>query len=435
MALVAIVGRPNVGKSQLFNRLIGERKAIVDDREGVTRDRVYGKTDWNGKEFTVVDTGGYVEGSDDVFEKEIREQVQMAIDDADVILFVVDATTGITPLDREVAGMLRKTKKPVLLVVNKVDNAMKQENVWEFYELGLDEVFPVSAINGSGTGDLLDAVVEKLPGDKKEEEKDDETPVFAVVGRPNTGKSTFINTLFGEKRNVVADIPGTTRDTVKWKYNKYGREFYIVDTAGMRRKKNVKDDVEYYSVLRSIKAIENADVVLLMLDATRGMESQDLNIFEIAKKNNKGIVILVNKWDLVEKDTHTAKEYTEYIKEKIAPFTDVPIVFISAKDKKRILKAIDEALHVYENRKRKIKTSELNQVLLPIIKDNPPPATKGKYIKIKYITQLPTHSPKFAFFANLPQYIKEPYKRFLENQIRSHWDFTGVPIEIYFRKK
>ncbi len=434
MALVAIVGRPNVGKSQLFNRLIGERKAIVDDMEGVTRDRVYGKSDWNGKEFTVVDTGGYVHGSDDVFEKEIREQVQMAVDDADVILFVTDVTAGVTPLDREVADMLRKTEKPVLLVVNKVDNTSRQDDVWDFYELGMDEVFPVSAINGSGTGELLDAVVEKLPDEKKEEEKD-EIPVFAVVGRPNVGKSTFINTLFGEKRNVVSDIAGTTRDTVKWFFNKFGRQFYIVDTAGMRRKKNVKDDVEYYSVLRAIKAIENADVVLLMLDATRGMESQDLNIFEIAKKNNKGIVILVNKWDLVEKDTHTMKEYEKVIKERIAPFTDVPIVFISAKDKKRILKAIDEALHVAENRKRRIKTSELNEVLLPIIKQNPPPAVKGKYVKIKYVTQLPTHTPKFAFFANLPQYIKEPYKRFLENQIRSHWDFTGVPIEIYFRKK
>ncbi len=434
MGLVAIVGRPNVGKSQLFNRLIGERKAIVDDMEGVTRDRVYGKSDWNGKEFTVVDTGGYVHGSDDVFEKEIREQVQMAIDDADVILFVTDVTAGVTPLDREVADMLRKTEKPVLLVVNKVDNTQRQDDIWDFYELGWDEVFPVSAINGSGTGELLDAVVEKLPEEDKDEEKDD-TPVFAVVGRPNVGKSTFINTLFGDKRNVVSDIAGTTRDTVKWFFNKFGRKFYIVDTAGMRRKKNVKDDVEYYSVLRSIKAIENADVVLLMLDATKGMESQDLNIFEIAKKNNKGIVILVNKWDLVEKDTHTVKEYTEAIKERIAPFTDVPIVFISAKDKKRILKAIDEALHVAENRKRRIKTSELNEVLLPIIKQNPPPAVKGKYVKIKYVTQLPSHSPKFAFFANLPQYIKEPYKRFLENQIRKHWDFTGVPIEIYFRKK
>ena len=434
MGLVAIVGRPNVGKSQLFNRLIGERKAIVDDMEGVTRDRVYGKSDWNGKEFTVVDTGGYVHGSDDVFEKEIREQVQMAIDDADVILFVTDVTAGVTPLDREVADMLRKTEKPVLLVVNKVDNTQRQDDIWDFYELGLDEIFPVSAINGSGTGELLDAVVEKLPEEDKDEEQDD-TPVFAVVGRPNVGKSTFINTLFGEKRNVVSDIAGTTRDTVKWLFNKFGREFYIVDTAGMRRKKNVKDDVEYYSVLRAIKAIENADVVLLMLDATKGMESQDLNIFEIAKKNNKGIVILVNKWDLVEKDTHTMKAYEKIIKERIAPFTDVPIIFISAKDKKRILKAIDEALHVAENRKRRIKTSELNEVLLPIIKQNPPPAVKGKYVKIKYITQLPTHSPKFAFFANLPQYIKEPYKRFLENQIRKNWDFTGVPIEIYFRKK
>jgi GTP-binding protein len=433
MAVVAIVGRPNVGKSALFNRLTGQRQAIVEDVEGVTRDRIYGKSDWNGKEFTVIDTGGYVEGSDDIFEKEIREQVQLAIDQADVIVFVTDGQTGINPLDEEVAEMLRKTRKPVLLAVNKIDSPTHQDRLWDFYNLGY-EVFPVSAVNGSGTGELLDRIVELLPGDK-EEEKENERPVFTIAGRPNVGKSTFINTLFDEKRNVVSDIPGTTRDTVRWQYNKFGREFEIVDTAGMRKKKNVDEKVEYYSVLRSIRAIENADVVLLMLDATRGMEAQDLNIFEIARKNNKGIVILVNKWDLVDKDTHTAKEYETLIKQRTAPFTDIPVVFISALEKKRILKALDEALKVYENRKRKIKTSELNNTLLPVIKDNPPPATKGKYIKIKYITQLPTHSPKFAFFANLPQYIKEPYKRFLENKIREYWDFTGVPIEIYFRKK
>ena len=434
MAVVAIVGRPNVGKSALFNRLTGMRKAIVEDLEGVTRDRLYGKVEWNGKEFSLIDTGGYVSDTDDIFEKEIREQVELAIDEADLILFVVDATQGITPLDEEVARLLRKTKKPVLLVVNKVDNTKRMDDVWEFYNLGFDEVYPVSAVNGSGTGDLLDAIVEKLPPDEKDEEEH-ERPVLALAGRPNAGKSTFINTLFGEKKNIVTDIPGTTRDTVKWHFNKFDRDFDIIDTAGMRKKKSVDDKVEYYSVLRAVKAIENADVVLLMLDATRGLEAQDLNILEIARKNNKGVVILVNKWDLVEKDTHTAKEFERYIKERIAPFTDVPVVFISAKEKKRILKAIDEALKVYENRTRKIKTSELNQVLLPVIKDNPPPATKGKYIKIKYITQLPTHAPKFAFFANLPQYIKEPYKRFLENQIRSQWDFKGVPIEIYFRKK
>lgn len=434
MAIVAIVGRPNVGKSALFNRLIGERKAIVDDMEGVTRDRIYGRSDWNGKEFTVIDTGGYVEGSDDVFEKEIRDQVQLALDEADVILFVTDSQSGITPLDEEVARLLRQTRKPVLLVVNKVDNTKRMDDVWEFYNLGFDHVFPVSAINGSGTGDLLDALVEKLP-EEKETRNGDDVPVFTVAGRPNVGKSTFINTLFGEKRNVVSEIAGTTRDTVRWRYNKFGRTFDIIDTAGMRRKKKVNEDVEYYSVLRAIRAIEQSDVVLLMIDATQGIESQDLRIFDIARRNNKGIVILVNKWDKVQKDTHTAKEYARKIRERIAPFTDVPVVFMSALNKQRILQAIDEALHVAGNRRRKIKTSELNEVLLPIVKQNPPPAVKGKYVKIKYITQLPTHTPKFAFFANLPQYVKEPYKRFVENQIRRHWDFTGVPIEIFFRKK
>ncbi len=434
MPIVAIVGRPNVGKSALFNRLIGQRKAIVDDLEGVTRDRIYGKSDWNGKEFTVIDTGGYVEGSDDVFEKEIRDQVEIALDEADAILFVVDSQSGITPLDEEVAKILRQTRKPVFVVVNKVDNTKRMDDVWEFYNLGFENVFPVSAINGSGTGDLLDELVKVLP-EEQEEKRDEEVPVLTVAGRPNVGKSTFINTLFGEKRNVVSDIAGTTRDTVRWSYNKFGRRFDIVDTAGMRKKKNVDEDVEYYSVLRSIRAIENADVVLLMLDAERGMEAQDLNIFDIARRNNKGIVILVNKWDKVDKDTHTAKRYKEHILERTAPFTDVPVVFMSALNKQRILQAIDKALEVAENRKRKVKTSELNNTLLPIIKDNPPPAVKGKHIKIKYVTQLPTHSPKFAFFANLPQYIKEPYKRFLENQIRKHWHFHGVPIEIYFRKK
>ena len=434
MAIVAIVGRPNVGKSALFNRLIGERKAIVDDVEGVTRDRIYGRSDWNGKEFTVIDTGGYVEGSDDVFEKEIRDQVQLALDEADVILFVTDSQSGITPLDEEVARLLRQTRKSVLLVVNKVDNTKRMDDVWEFYNLGFDHVFPVSAINGSGTGDLLDALMEKLP-DEKETKTEDAIPVFTVAGRPNVGKSTFVNTLFGEKRNVVSDIAGTTRDTVRWRYNKFGRTFDIIDTAGMRRKKKVNEDVEYYSVLRAVRAIEQSDVVLLMIDATQGIESQDLRIFDIARRNNKGIVILVNKWDKVQKDTHTAKEYGRLIRERIAPFTDVPVVFMSALNKQRILQAIDEALHVAGNRRRKIKTSELNEVLLPIVKQNPPPAVKGKYVKIKYITQLPTHTPKFALFANLPQYVKEPYKRFVENQIRRHWDFTGVPIEIFFRKK
>ncbi len=435
MAIVAIVGRPNVGKSALFNRLIGERKAIVDDREGVTRDRLYGKADWNGKEFTLIDTGGYITGSDDVFDKEIREQVRLALDEADVILFVTDALSGITAPDEDVAELLRKTQKPVILVVNKVDNNRRLDDVWEFYGLGLEPVIPVSAVNGSGTGELLDTLTELLPDEPEEANTDHEVPVFAVVGRPNAGKSTFINTLFGEKKNMVTEIAGTTRDTVRWRYNKYGRTFDIIDTAGMRKKKQVNDAVEYYSVLRAIRAIESADVVFLMLDATRGMEQQDLNIFEIARKNRKGIVVLVNKWDLIEKDTHTAREFEREIKEKTAPFTDYPVLFISAKEKKRILQAVDTGLKVAGNRKRKIKTSELNEVLLPVIKDNPPPAHKGKYVKIKYVTQLPTPAPMFAFFANLPQYVKEPYKRFLENQIRKHWDFTGVPIEIYIRKK
>ncbi len=434
MALVAIVGRPNVGKSALFNRLTGMRKAIVDDMEGVTRDRIYGKVEWNGKEFSIVDTGGYVKETDDIFEKEIAEQVKLAIDEADIILFVVDVTQGITPLDEEVANLLRQTRKPVIVVVNKVDNTARMDDVWEFYSLGFEKVVPVSAINGSGTGDLLDLIVEKLPEDNSKEEQT-KRPVFTVAGRPNAGKSTFINTLLGEKRNIVTDIPGTTRDSIRLHYNKFGKDFEIIDTAGMRKKKKVDEAVEYYSVLRAIKAIENADVVLIMIDATRGLEAQDLNIFEIARKNNKGVVILVNKWDLVNKDTHTAKEFEKQIKERLAPFTDVPVIFVSALEKKRIMKAVDEALKVYENRKRKIKTSELNAVLLPVIRDNPPPAYKGKYLKIKYITQLPTHSPKFAFFANLPQYFKEPYKRFLENKIRENWDFAGVPIEIYFRKK
>ncbi len=435
MAVVAIVGRPNVGKSALFNRLIGERKAIVDDIEGVTRDRIYGKSDWNGKEFTVVDTGGYVSDSDNIFDREIREQVKLALEQADVVIFVTDVTAGITSLDQEVAGLLRKSEKPVVVAVNKVDNNKRLNDIWEFYGLGLETVMPISAINGSGTGELLDTIVDLLPEKEEEDEAENKIPVFTVAGRPNAGKSTFINTLFGENRNMVTEIAGTTRDAIRWRYNKYGRTFDIIDTAGMRKKKNVNDNLEYYSVLRAIRAIENADVVLLMIDATRGFESQDLNIFEIARKNNKGIVVLVNKWDLVAKTTHTAKTYEETIKNKTAPFTDYPIVFISAKEKKRILKAIDEALKVADNRKRRVKTSELNEVLLPVIKQNPPPAVKGKYIKIKYITQLPSFSPKFAFFANLPQYVKEPYKRFLENQIRKNWDFHGVPLEIYLRKK
>lgn len=433
--IVAIVGRPNVGKSQLFNRLIGQRKAIVDDKSGVTRDRNYGQSEWNGKEFTVIDTGGYIKGSDDIFESEIRQQVELAIDEADVILFVVDVETGITGLDKEVAKMLRKTKKPVFLVVNKVDNSKRQNDVYEFYNLGLGEIYPVSAINGSGTGDLLDDVVKAFPDKTENDETENNIPRFTIVGRPNAGKSTFINALLGEERNIVTDIAGTTRDSIATRYKKFNQEFDLIDTAGIRRKNKVNEDIEFYSVMRAIRSIENSDVVLLIVDATRGFESQNQKIFDLARKNNKGVVILVNKWDLIEKDSHTTKKFIEQIKNEIAPFNDVPILFISSVNKQRIFKAIEEAMSVYKNRKQKIKTSKLNEIMLPIVQQNPPPSHKGKYIKIKYVTQLPTHSPKFAFFANLPQYIKEPYKRFLENKLREHFNFTGVPIEIYFRKK
>ncbi len=434
--IVAIVGRPNVGKSQLFNRLTGQRQAIVDDESGVTRDRHYGKSDWNGKEFTVIDTGGYVKGSDDIFEDEIRKQVELAIDEADAIIFVTDVEEGITGLDKDVAKMLRKTEKPVFLTVNKVDNTKRQNDALEFYNLGLgDKIYPISAINGSGTGDLLDDVVKVLPNQEESEEPESEIPKFTVVGRPNAGKSTLINALLGEERNIVTDIAGTTRDTVATRYNKFNQEFDLIDTAGIRRKTKVSEDIEFYSVMRAIRAIENSDVVFLVVDATRGFESQDQKIFDLARKNNKGVVILVNKWDLIDKETNTAKQFIEHIKNEIAPFNDVPILFISAKNKQRIFKAIEEGMHVFENRKRKIKTSKLNEVMLPYVQQNPPPAHKGKYIKIKFVTQLPTHSPKFAFFANLPQYIKDPYKRYLENKLRENFDFTGVPIEIYFRKK
>ncbi len=433
--IVAIVGRPNVGKSQLFNRLTGQRQAIVDDESGVTRDRHYGKSEWNGKEFTLIDTGGYVKGSDDIFEDEIRKQVELAIDEADAIFFITDVEIGIHPLDEEVANLLRKTKKPVFLVVNKVDNSKRQNDALAFYNLGLGDIYPISAINGSGTGELLDDLVKELPEEDKLVDEEHEIPRFTVVGRPNAGKSTFINALLGKERNIVTDIAGTTRDTIATRYNKFNQEFDLIDTAGIRRKNRVKEDIEFYSVMRAIRAIENSDVVFLLVDATRGFESQDQKIFDLARKNNKGIVILVNKWDLVDKQTNTAKTFTAYIKKEIAPFDNVPILFVSALNKQRIFKAIEEAMRVNENRNKKIKTSKLNEVMLPIIQNNPPPAYKGKYIKIKFVTQLPTHSPKFAFFANLPQYIKDPYKRFIENRLRENFDFTGVPIEIYFRKK
>ncbi len=431
-AIVAIVGRPNVGKSTFFNRLIQRREAIVDAVSGVTRDRHYGKSDWNGKEFSLIDTGGYVLGSDDIFEQEIDKQVELAIDEADAIIFMVDVETGITGMDEDVANLLRRAKKPVFLAVNKVDNAKRAEDAVEFYALGLGDYYNLSSINGSGTGELLDALVEVLP---ESEEADDELPRFAVVGRPNAGKSSFINALIGEERYIVTDIAGTTRDSIDTKYNRFGFEFNLVDTAGIRRKAKVKEDLEFYSVMRSVRAIEHCDVCLLLFDATRGFDGQVANIFWLAQRNNKGIVILVNKWDLVEKDTHAVKQYTQKIKQAIEPFTDVPILFISVLTKQRIFKAIETAVEVYKNRSKRIPTRKLNDILLPIIEHTPPPAYKGKYVKIKYITQLPTPYPQFAFFCNLPQYVREPYKRFLENKLRENFDYTGVPVTIFMRKK
>ncbi len=430
--IVAIVGRPNVGKSTLFNRLVKRREAIVDSVSGVTRDRHYGKSEWNGKEFSVIDTGGYVVGSDDIFEGEIRKQVQLAIDESDIILFVVDVEQGITPMDAAVAKILRQVKKPLFMVVNKVDNAMRDADAVEFYNLGLGDYYTISSINGSGTGDLLDAVAEKIP---KEEEAESELPRFAVVGRPNAGKSSFINALIGEERNIVTNIAGTTRDSIDTKYNRFGFEFNLVDTAGIRKKSKVKEDLEFYSVMRAVRAIEHCDIAILVIDATRGFEGQDEKIFWLAEKNKKGIIILVNKWDLVEKETNTVRDFENKIKETIAPFTDVPIVFISALTKQRLFKAIESAVEVHENRKQKIQTSKLNETMLEIIQNFPPPATKGKYIKIKYCMQLPTYTPQFAFFANLPQYIRDPYKRFIENKLREQYNLTGVPIVIYFRQK
>jgi len=431
--IVAIVGRPNVGKSTFFNRLIQRREAIVDAVSGVTRDRHYGKSDWNGKEFSLIDTGGYVVGSDDIFEAEIDKQVELAIDEADAIIFMVDVESGVTGMDEDVAALLRKVDKPVFLTVNKVDNSKRSADAVEFYALGLGEYYTIASINGSGTGDLLDALVEALP--EKETKEDSELPRFAVVGRPNAGKSSFINALIGEDRYIVTDIAGTTRDSIDTKYNRFGFDFNLVDTAGIRRKSKVKEDLEFYSVMRSVRAIEHCDVCLLVVDATRGFDGQVQNIFWLAERNRKGTVILINKWDLVEKDHKTTKEFEKHIRQQIEPFTDVPIVFISVLTKQRIFKAIETAVEVYKNRSKKIKTSELNEVMLPIIQNQGPPAIKGKYVKIKFITQLPTPQPQFAFFCNLPQYVKEPYKRFLENKLREHFDFHGVPVSIYMRKK
>lgn len=433
--IVAIVGRPNVGKSTFFNRLIQRREAIVDAVSGVTRDRHYGKSEWNGKQFSLIDTGGYVKGSDDVFEAEIDKQVELAIDEADVIIFMVDVETGVTGMDEDVAKLLRKVNKPVFLVINKVDNGKRAEDAVEFYSLGLGEYYTIASINGSGTGDLLDDLVAALPEAEEIDEEAETLPRFAVVGRPNAGKSSFINALIGEDRYIVTDVAGTTRDSIDTKYNRFGFEFNLVDTAGIRRKSKVKEDLEFYSVMRSVRAIEHCDVCLVVLDATRGFDGQVQNIFWLAEKNRKGIVVLVNKWDLVEKDHKSVKEYETMIRKQMEPFTDVPVVFISVLTKQRIYKAIETAVEVYKNRSKKIKTSELNEVLLPLIENYPPPAYKAKFVKIKYIMQLPTPQPQFAFFCNLPQYVKEPYKRFLENKLRQRFGFHGVPISVYMRKK
>ncbi|MBK5202832.1 MAG: ribosome biogenesis GTPase Der [Prolixibacteraceae bacterium] len=436
--ILAIVGRPNVGKSTLFNRLVESRKAIVDEVSGVTRDRNYGKSVWNGVDFSVIDTGGYVKNSDDIFEEQICKQVEIAIDEADVILFVVDVKDEITNLDTEIANLLRKKGKldSVVIAVNKVDSENRVMAAQQFYSLGLtSKLFFVSAVSGSGTGDLLDEIVARFPK-QIENEEEEKIPRYAVVGRPNVGKSSLINALTGIDRNIVTDVAGTTRDSIDSLYNKFGHNFYLVDTAGLRKKRQVTEDIEFYSVLRSIRAIEESDICLLMLDATRGVESQDLNIFNLIIKNKKGVVILVNKWDLEEeKSSNSAKEYEDSIRERIAPFTDVPILFISVLTKQRIFKALEAARAVYENRKRRIKTSELNNVLLAAIAHYGPPAIKGKYVKIKYVTQLPTETPSFALFCNLPQYVKDPYRRYIENKLRDTFEFTGVPIQIYFRKK
>ena len=434
--LVAIVGRPNVGKSTLFNRLTKTRQAIVNEQAGTTRDRQYGKSEWVGHEFSVVDTGGWVVNSDDVFEEEIRKQVSLAIDEADVILFVVDVVNGVTDLDMAVASILRRTKKPVIMVANKTDNNELQYNAAEFYKLGLGDPYCISALSGSGTGELLDLVVGKF-SKEGEELLDEDIPRFAVVGRPNAGKSSIINAFIGEDRNIVTEIAGTTRDSIYTRYEKFGFDFYLVDTAGIRKKNKVSEDLEYYSVIRSIRSIENSDVCILMLDATRGIESQDLNIFSLVQKNKKGLVVCVNKWDLVEdKSQKVIDTFTSAIRERLAPFTDFPILFISALTKQRILKVLETAKDVYENRQRRVPTAKLNEIMLPIIENYPPPAWKGKYIKIKYITQLPAGQvPSFVFFCNLPQWIKEPYKRFLENKIRENWNFTGTPINVFIREK
>ena len=434
MSLVAIVGRPNVGKSTLFNRLVGNRQAIVDETAGTTRDRHYGKTDWCGREFSIIDTGGYSVNSDDIFEEEIRKQVLLAIEEADVILFMVEVGTGVTDLDMMMAEVLRRAKKRTILVCNKVDNYDLIYSSHDFYSLGLGDPFCISSMSGSGTGDLMDEILKLLPEDCAAEEFDD-LPRITIVGRPNVGKSSLTNALLGTERNIVTNIAGTTRDSIHTRYNKFGMDFYLVDTAGMRKKGKTMEDLEFYSVMRSIRAIEASDVCILMLDAQQGLESQDLNIHNLIVRNRKGCVIVVNKWDLIEKGNNTMKEWREAIEKRLAPFNDIPIIFTSALNKQRILDVLQTAIRVYESRSRRIPTSEFNDYMLPIIEETPPPSTKGKYIRIKYAMQLPTPTPQFVFFCNLSQYIRENYRRFWENHLREHWDFSGVPIQIYFRQK
>lgn len=433
--IIAIVGRPNVGKSTLFNRLTESSHAIVKEISGVTRDRIYGRGEWNGIPFSVIDTGGYVKGSEDIFEGEIRKQVEIAIDEANVILFVVDATTGIVDLDETVANILRKTKKKVLVIANKVDNNDRVGMSAEFWSFGLGDVFDLSAANGSGTGEILDEVVKYFDKEDPRGEEEEGLPRIAVVGKPNVGKSSMINALTGEERNIVTNISGTTRDSIDTRFKSFGFDFMLIDTAGIRKKAKVTEDIEYYSVLRSVRTIENSDICIFMIDATEGIQKQDLTIYYMIEKNHKGVVVLVNKWDLVEKDTMTAVEYEKKLRNDLAPYNDVPIIFTSAITKQRIHKALEKAMEVFENRTRKIPTSELNDRLLPIIDSNPPPSLKGKYVKIKYVQQLPTHAPAFAFFCNLPQYIPDSYKRFLENRLREMYNFEGVPVRVYFRKK
>ncbi len=433
--IIAIVGRPNVGKSTLFNRLTESSRAIVKEVSGVTRDRIYGRGEWNGIPFSVIDTGGYVHGSDDIFEGEIRKQVQIAIEEANVILFVVDATTGITDLDETVAGLLRKSKKKVLVIANKIDSNDRVGMSAEFWNFGVGDVFDLSAANGHGTGEILDEVVQYFDKEDPTMNEEDELPRIAVVGKPNVGKSSLINALTGEERNIVTNISGTTRDAINTRYKAFGFDFVLIDTAGIRKKAKVTEDIEYYSVLRSVRTIENSDVCIFMIDATEGIQKQDLTIYYMIEKNHKGVVVLVNKWDLIEKDTMTAVEFEKQIREQLAPYNDVPIIFTSATTKQRIHKALEKAMDVYENRTKKIATSDLNDVMLPIIDSNPPPSVKGKYVKIKYVQQLPTHAPAFAFFCNLPQYVPDSYKRFLENRIREIFNFEGVPVRIFIRKK